>query len=249
MTSEGERPSRRGPSTLAREYRRESGQLVYSWLAQWWCARREASWILERDRPTSASLRSYETRHGTTDYPDGTRSRHSEMLAGGRGENRAARHAAASSSRTAREKKEAISPRDRGSHSLRGPPPRLRGSVTERRDPFAGNAPRVRRRPREARDTHVLAVRRSWPQHRVATRCYLRPSSRLSYGQKRSSLIAGPSPCHTCPSSAQCRGVSPSSPCCRPSHSYLHALLAEVPNTHTTRTRISLSRVNYGATT
>lgn len=200
--------------------------------------------MLERDRPTSASLRSYETRHDTTDYPDGTRSRHSEMLAGRRDKNRAVRLATASLSRAIREKEG-----DRGSHSFRGPPPRLRGSVTERRDSFAGNAPRVRRRPREARDTHVLAVRRSWPQHRVATRCYLRPSSRLSYGQKRSSLIAGPSPCHTCPSSAQCRGVSPSSPCCRPSHSYLHALLAEVPNTDTTRTRISLSRVNYGATT
>lgn len=88
---------------------------------------------------------------------------------------------------------------------------------------------------------YVFTVRQGWPQHRVDIWCCCPGGCRGSLGQKRDSLIASPSPCHTCSnssSSARCRGVSPSSSHCRPSRSYLHALLSDIGPNDTTRTRM-----------
>lgn len=91
-----------------------------------------------------------------------------------------------------------------------------------------------------AHDTHVLTVRQGWPQHRysVVIRCCCPGGCHGSLGQKRGSLIASPSPCHTCSSNARCRGVSPSSSRCRPSRSYLHAPMSDIGPDDTTRTRM-----------
>lgn len=93
---------------------------------------------------------------------------------------------------------------------------------------------------------YVLTVRQGWPQHRVATWCF-RLGGSLALGQKRGSLIASPSPCHTWSSGARCRGVSPSSSRCRPSRSYLHAPTPPVRDRHRTTGHVSpLSRVTAG---
>lgn len=102
---------------------------------------------------------------------------------------------------------------------------------------------------REACDTHVLTVRQGWPQHRVATWCFRLGGCRgsLALGQKRGSLIASPSPCHTCSSGARCRGVSPSSSRCRPFRSYLHAPTPPAHDRRPTTEHVSpLSRVTAG---
>lgn len=98
-----------------------------------------------------------------------------------------------------------------------------------------------------AHDTHVFTVRQGWPQHRysVVIRCCCPGGCRDSLGQKRGSLIASPSPCHTCSNSARCRGVSPSSSRCRPSRSYLHALMSDIGPNDTTRTRMFHCRACY----
>lgn len=108
----------------------------------------------------------------------------------------------------------------RGSAVL-SPLPKLRaGPKRSRGDRRRRSLARGHRGAVAAHDTHVLTVRQGWPQHRVATWCSCLAAA---LGQKRGSLIASPSPCHTCSSGARCRGVSPSSSRCRPSRSYLHA--------------------------
>lgn len=93
------------------------------------------------------------------------------------------------------------------------------GTVGERARPVA-TAERLRRTTltfsQFGRAGHNIASLLGAPVSAVA-------AARLRSDKSGASLIASPSPCHTCSSGARCRGVSPSSSRCRPSRSYLHA--------------------------